>query len=522
MPSLVTFRVYIRDLDGLPGVWTDVSDDLNAASGMKCFRGIRGNSPLNVIADTGSFEFTLKNHAGNSRQLQGLYSPNNSNCRDGFGEGAWVRLTATFQAVEYYLWTGKIRTATPAPGRYESSCTTCLAQDAMADLAEADIVEIGQQINQTEDVLFGAVIDALETEAQPLATAIDAGLDTLPVAFDDLGSGAKGRNVLERVATSTQSKVFIAGDGTFTTQNRETIALKLLQHTFDDGDLTKIEVPSDLGNVFNRLRGTSHPRDFSDGPMVLAAHTGRLAIEPGAPATELFLTYQDPARPETQIGGTDFIDPIAVTDYVFNDAEDGSGTDVTADVTVIADFFPSAVKLTIQTAGLVTAYRQLLQARGTGIYNLTPVTRQSFTPMTYGNRPLSIDFPYADNDNIVQEFLDYLQASYRELKNQVNACVFYPQCSDTLMLQALTRELGDVVGSVETVTLPDGARAFINSIDLTITSTGWFTCRYGLSPRIAIDETPVEDLPLIDALLVQIAAPETRIDEAHIDFSEVA
>lgn len=169
------------------GVWTDVRLDIVAAESIRWQRGAQANGPRDRIAQPGLFEFSLRNDPGNSGAKQGYYSPGHTNCRSGFTEGIPVRIIGTYNAVDYPLWRGRLRSILPDPGIYRSQRTHCTAQDGISDLTDTDVRAIAPQVNKTETQLLAAVLAALPTEVQPPATNFDSGLDVVPYAFDNIG-----------------------------------------------------------------------------------------------------------------------------------------------------------------------------------------------------------------------------------------------------------------------------------------------------------------------------------------------
>lgn len=525
--SVVAFVVTVQMQ--LSGVWTDVSEDVIRP--LSWTRGMSGNGPKDTIANTGTFEFSLRNDDGNSQETEGLYSMNNPVCRAGFGEGTPVQITITSGAItNREVWTGKLFSADPDPGIYGNRRVHCIAQCVMGALADAEVREVGHQIDQTEVEVLHAVLDSLDAASQPVARDFDSAQHQFPVALDDIGGGEGAWGVLEKVVTSARGTLYPLANGTLKYQSFSQRVLELTQFTFTDDLLAGIEVPSSTENVFNKVIVTAHPKTFQPATsppiMVLASDISALSIEPGA-SVEVFLSYQDPDRPEVAIGGTNFQDGgitdglLDATDYEFNDAEDGSGADVTADMTVVADFFAADVKLTITNNGAVTAYRQFLQVRGTGIYDQQPTHSIAKSEMAYGTKPIDIDLPYQPSSVFAQQVADFVEASYRDLADQVRAISFFPADSDEMMEQALTREIGEVVDVSETLTLPNEVSAYIQSIGMTLDENDHLICRYGLVPRVVLDEVHADSVEVWDRLYAISAAPETRVDFAVVGFGEV-
>lgn len=502
-----------------PGFWTPFGSDLILVDGVRWMRGTTGTGPLDTVASTGTCQFTLRNDARCSGG-RGYYSPNHTNCRSGFAFGLPVRVSYTYLGVTTIRWTGKLRMIDPTSGQYGQQVTRCIANDVMGELAEFDVREVTVQINQTEDTLLNAIIDTLPAEAQPLARDFDTGLSAFPVAFDDVGTGTPGLSAVERVVTSARGRLFVLGDGTLRYLNPDTVSLTLPAYTFADTEAV-ITVPSDLSSVYNRVRLTGHPKSFSPAPVVLGAYDGTLALAPGE-TVEQWLDYSDVDNPDTAIGGHDFVDPpVATTDYLWNSAADGTGTDVTADVSVVASYFVSTVKLTVTNNGVVTAHKQLLQVRGIAIYDYGPVTIESYVARPYGNRPIDIDLPYQDDLAVLQEQSAFINVTYRDLTDQVKDITFYPQTSAALMAQAMSLELGDVVFVSDPQTLPGGAHTFIQAIEIETNQDGILTCRLSTAPWVVSPVLFDSTVGVADTLTSVDAAPESRIGFAMIGYSEI-
>lgn len=508
------------------GIWTDVSADVIRP--IQWQRGIANNSPKDNVAGIGTLDLSLRNDETNSAGLLGLYSMNHPNCRAGFTEGTPIRvLYSSGSLTERVRWTGKIYSALPDVGLYRDRRVHVHAEDVMGDLADTTVLEVERQIEKDEVEVLNAVLDSLPTSAQPIARDFDPADSLFPVSLDDLGEGEPAWGVCEKIATSARACLYPLGDGTLKLQSFGRRSLEVSRYTFPDTVLVGLDIPSSRENCFNLVRATTHPRTFvppaGPGVIVLATHVSDLEIAPGE-TVEFFLTYQDPDRPELKIGGTDWIDPPEpLVDYLFTDGT-SPGNDITADVDVVADFFPSAVKFTITNDGYVTAHRELLRVRGRGIYDQNPVTVKAYTPMPRFTRDIEIDMPYQDDAVFAQAVADLLEASYRSLADQVNSLTFFPQDSDALIEQALTLEIGQVVETSETVALPDGVTAYIQSIAMTLTADDVLICRLGLAPRIVQDElreSDAENIYLFDRLDSFSAAPEDRIGFMVIGFSEI-
>jgi len=226
------------------------------------------------------------------------------------------------------------------------------------------------------------------------------------------------------------------------------------------------------------VRVTIHPRTIDPLPTtVISSVLDPLPLPPGRTVT-MWDTYRDPTNSLKLIGGTAFQTPVAGVDYTANSLEDGTGDDLTANITVTMNAFAAAVEFLITNTGTAFAYLTKRELRGKGIYDNDPVTFETYIPQPYGDRPLDIDLLYQSDPDVAQAFSEYLASALSSPTAQVNDAGFDPQRSDALLTQALTRELGDVITATETRTGLTTATLAIVGIDLMITQNNFLAVRY--------------------------------------------
>lgn len=455
-------------------VWTDLTRDVIASAGIRATRGISGSGPMDRVAMPGVLTFTLRNDAGNSGHTLGWYSPDSTAVRPGWTAGIPVRLSLTYDETPYQIWTGRIRTIAPEPGRYLSRYVEVTAQDAIADLTETIVREIAPQINQTEDDLVAAVVAAIPASVQP-PLALDPGLDTLPYVFDDIGDGASALQLLSDVMLSSFGTLFVAPDGTLTYRNRQVQSRETSSDTFTEDDLINdggLVLQSGLGSVYNRVRATVHPRTVGlTTATVLFAVTGIVLVPPGETVT-IWGSYADSDHLIRTIGGTDFQVPLtAGTDYAANSASVGGGTNLTASITVDVDAFASGVQFAVTNTGGTPAYLvdaaglPRLQLRGRSIVDNAPLTVEAVTPQPYGDRLLNLDLKYQDDVEVARAMVDLLQSRYRDPTNRVVRIGINAQQSSRHLLAAVEREVGDVLTVSEPVTGINSANLMIRGVE---------------------------------------------------------
>lgn len=513
------------ELESAPGVWTDVS---HSVIGVLTFRrGINGGRPSDRVSAVGTLRWSLRNDADSVGGI-GQFSPGHANCPGWFRRGIRVRVRYHYQAVDYVRWTGTLVVIDPVPGQYRNEPTHCSAESTMARLL-AKVREVDLQINVTDVEAAQTVLVALPPEAQPSSVQFDPALDTFKVALGDVGGGASAMTLLQRVCESSSSYYLERGDGSHRYQSRSRRALELSRFHFSDAHLgpsNGLSKPSSLADrVYNDVRIITHDSQFgASNTEVLFSYSGTLEI-PAGETVELWLDYQDQSNRGFKIAGTAFQSFTASVDYAFNSAPDGGGSDLTGSiVTTGTTFFGTTAKVVLQNTSGSTAYSQILQGRGQAIRDLDPATSSAFVPADYGVRELTIDAKYLSSVVVARDQAAHFAASYHDLDDQVDAIEFIATRNEALLLQALSRELGEVVTVSEAKTATVQVAGYIQWIEYTVTGEDgpWIVCRFGLAPRIETEVPAQEDLSVGDDLVVSVAAPEHRIGYARIGLSEVA
>lgn len=471
------------------GVWTSLRSDLSSAEPFSWRRGMGGGGPLDNVARTGVCEFGLKNHtqAGSAR-LQGWYSPSHANVRTGWTFDIPIRVVVTYSGTDYTLWRGRLWKIDPIPGQYGPQRVRCIARDTMGDLAEQEI-NVAIQIDKTEVQCLQAIIAALPSDVQPAATSYDTALETFPFALDNLSSGVRALTGVIDVVDSCQGRIFVSKDGTFTYVNRHTWSTATSDFTFTelafDPDEDGIVVPSTRETAYDDVSAVAHPKSVS-ASIVLCGITSAVFVSPGE-TVELFLDYSDPNNRDRLIGGKNFTATAENTDYEARPNADGTGDDLSANLTVTVSPFAASAKFTVTNNGATGAYlvngsgTPLLQLRGDGLLDNGPDTRRSAATQPKRKLP-PIDLRYQADGAFAADVASFTRSRYESLAEQVDALKFDPQRSDALMLEALTAEIGDMKTVSETMTGLSAVDVLVQGIEMEVTKGDYLRVRYVTAP----------------------------------------
>ena len=95
--------------------------------------------------------------------------------------------------------------------------------------------------------------------------------------------------------------------------------------------------------------------------------------------------------------GKDIVSPVATSDYLFNTAEDGSGTNITSDLVVTGILGVNDAELSFTNNNAVDGYITFLQIRGKPIYvydKVSRIAKDSAKIDRWGLSQFVYDMPY--------------------------------------------------------------------------------------------------------------------------------
>lgn len=526
---------------GIGNGWTDITDDLTDQP-QNLSWGLGGIGATDRCAMTGQWTFQMNNGVGNSAGLQGYYSPSNANARGGWALGIRVRLTITANGTPYVRAIYFIDDIEPKAGVFGDLVVDVTASSWLDNAATTTVAGLQVQTSQRGDQLVSALLALVPV--QPVSVELDTGQDTYPFALYGLSPSSTVLQALANIAVSGLDLIYERGDGTLVYESRTARARKSTNiATFvDTGDLSGLQASRQRGYIANQVQLTVHPLELDAAPVVLYSlhtSTGSPAIvSPGA-TLSLLGVFVDPNQNAQTIGGFDFVDPEAVTDYAANAAADGSGADLTSRIAVAATFSGAGVTFAVTNNGSVDAYVTQLQCRGKGIYNYQQAigtASDADSQALFGQRLLAMDLRYQFDPGFAFEAALYLVHLYKDATTQVpHVEVFVPADNEVLMETCLLRDISDRIGIVEGVTgvsLGSGVVTkgfFINSVDMTIDERGNATFIWSCAPadqtsywllevvgNSELDETTVLGFGRISGH-ADVAHADTHVDTAHAD-----
>jgi len=488
--------------------WTDVTGDVLVGTPQSVKRGIRASGPLDRVAGTGTLTFALRNDAGNSAGLEGYYSPGHSNCVSGFGPGMYGRLIITYEGGEYCKFYGRvpyggIKVETGKLGMkrvfvevrdymeqaaihelYLPSFTTEKRIDQIAALIVANMPTAPLMTDyQTGTYIFNTVFDTVRAKTKALTEFGKLALSELGYVYVRCERGNGEILTVEGQSTRPGKTSLSAGNiittGGFLLQengddllqeNGDQVILDAILSITGEFDNSQIAAETASGDqVYNVVKLLTYPRRFDSSVAVLWTLQRAMKVEAGE-TVKITGRYRDPDG-DAQVSGIDMVTPVATTDYLFNSEDDGSGTNMTASLTVTATYGTNAVEYELTNGAGTDGYVTLLQARGKGVYlydTVESAAQDDDSIEDYGQRVLSIDMKYQDDPFEIAGVADDILAAYKTPLTAVNTILLCANKSASLMRMFLAFDIGDRIRLTEDVSGLEDEDYFINGVGFDI------------------------------------------------------
>jgi len=447
--------------------------------------GIPGNGPRDRIATSGEVTFTLRDPSQVWLGRIGSINPNTS-----WGIGTEFFIAFYFQGVVYYKKYGRIIDIHPRPHPGDFTTIDVTVGDWIDLAARAPIITPIIQANKRSDEAISAVLTVMADN--PAVQVLDTGCSTFPTIFDITRQRGTAYAELAKIAISEVGYIYVKSDRI----NGEQLTFENFTHRgglsylsnmpdtdplLDEAGLTlldeagnillansytvfyqpdehhAIEVSYGGDKIINRTQIHAYPRkmDLEDdwtGPpagRVLYAITSGISI--GSMETKVIEgSYTDPDGGGARVNAIDstMIAPVAYTDYEANTEKDGTGTDITTDLTVTAVYSSSGVVFTVTNNNVKKGYINQLWCRGYGIYTYNPTTTTAesiYSAADYGWREITIDEPYQQDVVYPELEARRITTNYKNPVMEIESVSYHANRSDDLMNAFLGLDVGDMV-----------------------------------------------------------------------------
>ena len=486
------------------GIVTNITADIILGdSDVELSYGVGGTGPLDRVAQTGTLNFLLDNSSTNTHGAQGAYSPGHTNSLAGWDIGNMIELRITYSGTTYYKFTGTLISVQPAAGQYQSQTVSCQAVDWIDEAAISKVKGVTVQSNKRSDELIKELVDNAVT-VPPKSTSYAEGQSTFVTAFDNLlDAQTSVLRALYDCVVSELGYLYIKGDttsgGVLTFEDRHHRPKTGAASGTFSNTMTGLDVSRGRDGIINTVYVVVHPRTTDGSTSVLyeLTTTGSTPSIPPLSTITINCPYREASINAYRVAAQTIESLLSGTDWIANSIADGSGTNLTADVTVtVKTQAANAVDLEITNNNITsTAYLTTLQIRGTAIRDVTDTVMSASDDLSmnkYGERDSRIDMKYESNaGEYGNEIANWILNIYKDPRYVVSGFQIASNTSDYMMTQSLAREPGDKIIFAETmtgITTTDGGVEvgyFVNGVRMTIAPGGIITTEWILAPATA-------------------------------------
>lgn len=425
----------------ISGAWANISADIRVnppprVSGI----GILDNTFIARTGDIGTYEFTLDNSASNSGGVLGYYTPHGQNVRTGWDVNIPIRLTISYEGYSRVKFYGTIDLdgISVETGKYRGRTVAVRASNWMAHAAKHKINLLDYQTNVRGDQAVQCLID--NVDIKPPNVRMEEGYVTFPTMFDITKANTTAMAEFQKIAMSELGYIYQTGDGTlefmpfdgsrsllsnkYVPATSDTSTDKILKETggtdgflledssgdilMEQRTLVNFTAADDKDNMVqmsvsygkemgNYVKAVTYPRDVDASAVVLWSLEEPIEILAGETLSDIRGAYRDPSNPDIKLSGINMVIPVSGTDYAMFQNADGTGTDRTADLTVVARYGTGEASYDLTNNNAATSYITILQARGYGVHieqESVKSYRQTTSIASYGVMPLTLNFPY--------------------------------------------------------------------------------------------------------------------------------
>jgi hypothetical protein len=496
-PIFQTVKIYAY----ISSAWVDITSDVVWDQKINLSWGMSDNNPLTLMASTGNMSFYLNNTTKK-------YSPQASNfC--GLDKGTKIKLTLTYGSYSrnfvYY-----VNGITPDSGTFNRRFVSVTCVDYFDQLPRYTIKNPAIQLNKRADQLITIIDGNLPSAAA--AKDYDTGVYTFPYGEDTVTNRTFALSEITKIVSSEFGRFYLTKDRTngetlvfencharnglreldtvpeivtdvlgtedgkyIMTEDGKYIGLEDL-HIGASFDRSMVSMDAPYGGtLINYSTLTAYPRKVDTIDQILFALNNPITIAPGNTIV-IKGSYINPSGgAPISADSSSMIAPVATTDYMMNDAIDGSGTDLTANLTIVSapygtEGFTHTVKNTSSTVAYITKYN----TRGHGIYltqSVQSIAQNDTSQTKYGNQEATFDQKYQTTLDAGKIEMDRVVDFNKNPTQSINKIVFYANRSEKLMMSALYLDIGSLIEIKEAQTNTEGWY-YIDGIEITIKPGG--------------------------------------------------
>lgn len=243
---------------------------------------------------------------------------------------------------------------------------------------------------------------------RPWGYELDAGVDLRNYFWVDSRSAAA---VIHELAHNEMGSVSMNASGNLRFRSRESQETEVLQLT--DTDCLRVQKMSPKDVVRNILKVSSTPRSEEATQTVFETEQ-RIEIDGGETINDIWVDY---TYGNENVPVKNPITPVATTDYNGKANADGSGTDLTGNISMSMNPFSTRGQLSMTNSGVTTAH-VYFRVRGNPLIKTNTIsfqTRDAASIKQFGARPFTLFID--QNVNVARQYRELLELFFLEAKN---------------------------------------------------------------------------------------------------------
>lgn len=416
------------------------------------------------IASSGSVDMTIDSVSVKASSLYGQL----------LAEGTLGRLQATFSAVTYTLFIGRLVSFQPLPGANNRRVIAMTFSDPTLDLLDTEYMPV-LDTNVTADVPIQRVfdegvvpfpyvhsywmlgvqgaseLDLTTTIYSPASYSLDTGKSVYNWVGDTAREGNQG------VSAQTYIRDLVAGEVygrffydpalpgyRFHNRHRDplntTVAYTVTENDYEPEMSSYVRMP-----VLNKASISYTPRKLGT-PETVIWSADDLPISMTEDGHKITARYRDLTNPSARVGATDVIPLKPVTDYSATYLPDNS--DVTNVIGVSLQVGANSAEITINKPARYVGEISItaLQLRGTPLTTFNPRTIDSMnadSAYAYKFTSERINYSLIDTDNDAQAIADYHVYKNSNAVTAFDKVGWIANKTTSRMTNALSSEIGD-------------------------------------------------------------------------------
>lgn len=456
------------------GAWSNLTSDVIARP-ISAKWGISGNSAVDLVADSGECEFLLNNQ-------DDLYIPGLVSSLAGWAKNTPVRIMVVYESVSRVRFRGYVDRLDITSEKFSRKSVRVVCVDWMDYAARYPLVGSAIGTSQRADQAITTIVAGMPIA--PQATDYGTGIETFLTVFDNVSVSTRGYTEFAKLVNSEWGYLYLTKDGVY----GETLVFE--NNQYRDGKRTLNEIPLSVADsdfllletgdvllletgdkmvlneavafvidnlmtsleieygkdVVNHFQATAYPKTVDGSNQILFSIEKPITLTPGV--ARVFRTnYRDP-NGGSAISGTSMVAPVITTDYLMNTKSDGSGSDISASLTIVAAYGTEGVIYTLTNSNADIGYITHLQARGIGVYSYSPIqdiAENAASIKAHGYQTQRIDQRYQQNlllGSLKADAISYMERSPRVDLSKINLVA---NRSTNLMYAFLNIDVGDLV-----------------------------------------------------------------------------